>query len=118
MTNGFVQQHSRPSGTEDNFHLSCWGLASVELQDRLAGRFLGEKFGTLVTKEEVESDTASAATGSAGGIAVGFRDAAHIHAGKRLGVFGESAVRGDYKNVAKFVCIAGADFFDTRIVGT
>ena len=113
----FVQQDAGPSGAEDDFHFSCGSFAGVELQDCLAGGFFGEKFGILVAEEEVEGDAASAAGTAAGGVVFGLGDAAHIHAGERLRIFGEGAVGGDDENVAEFVGVAGANFFDAGIVG-
>jgi len=44
VTDGFVQQHSGPSGTEDDFHLACRSFAGIELQNRLPRCFAGEVF--------------------------------------------------------------------------
>ena len=35
VPDGFVQQDSRPPGTEHHFHFACWRVARVELDDGL-----------------------------------------------------------------------------------
>ena len=117
VTYGFVQQHAGPARAEHDFHLAGRGFASIELQNRLASRFFGEIFGSLFAEEEVERNASAAAGAAAGGVALGFGDAGNVHAGERLGIFGESAVGTDHQNVAQLVGIAGADFLDARIVG-
>src|SRR5208282_4835823 len=84
---GFVQKNSGPTGAEDDFHFSRGSFAGVELQNRLAGGFTGEKVG---------GDAASAAGGAAGRIVFGFRNTRNVHAGQGLGIFSESAVGADY----------------------
>src|SRR5580698_8067363 len=112
-----MQKNARPSGAEDNFHFSGGSFTGVELQDRLACGFFGEEFGILVAEEKVEGDAASATGGAAGGVAFGLGDAAHVHAGERLGVFGEGSVGADDEDVAEFVGVAGANFENAGIVG-
>ena len=67
VADGFVQQDAGPAGAEDDFHFAGGRFARVELQDRLAGGFLGEVFGSLFTEEEVEGDASAAAGAAAGG---------------------------------------------------
>ena len=117
VADGFVQQHAGPAGAEDDFHLSGRSFAGIELQDRLAGGFFGEVFGSLFAEEEVEGYTASAAGAAASGIGFCLGDAGNVHAGQRLRVFRKSAIGADHQNVAQFVVIAGANFLDARIVG-
>src|SRR5262249_58932890 len=117
VTNGFVQQDAGPSRTKDDFHFSGGSFTRVELQDRLAGRFFREVLGSFFSEEEIESNAATAARRAASGLRFGFRDARDVHARERLRVFGEGSVGGDDENVTEFVGVAGANFFDTRIVG-
>src|SRR5580658_8526362 len=112
-----MQKNARPSGAEDNFHFSGGSFTGVELQDRLACGFFGEEFGILVAEEKVEGDAASATGGAAGGVAFSLGDAADVHAGERLGVFGEGSVGADDENVAELVGVTGADFENAGIVG-
>ena len=117
VTDGFVQQHAGPAGAEHDFHLAGRSFASVELQDGLAGCFFREILGSFFAEEEIESDASAAAGAAAGGIAFGLGDAGNVHAGQRLGIFGESAVGTDHQDVAQLVGVAGANFLDARIVG-
>jgi len=62
--------------------------------------FLSEELGTLVAKEEVQSDASAAAGAATSRIALGLGDARNIHSGKRLGIFGEGSVGTDNKNIS------------------
>ncbi len=117
MADGFVQKHAGPARAEHDFHFAGRSFARVELQDRLARRFLGEIFGSLFPEEEVEGNASAAAGAAASGVAFGLGDAGNVHAGQRLGVFRERAVGADHQDVAQFVGITGANFLDARIVG-
>ena len=66
VADGFVQEDAGPAGAEDHFHLSGGCGDGVELEDRLAGGFVGEVLGRLVALEEVELDAAAAAGAAAG----------------------------------------------------
>ena len=61
MTDGFVQQDSRPARAEHHFHFASRSLASVELQNRLPRRFIGEMLRRFFGQEELERDASAAA---------------------------------------------------------
>src|SRR5207245_7778925 len=53
VADGFMQQHSGPSRSEDDFHLACRRLTGIELQNRLTGRLFGKKLRILVPEKEI-----------------------------------------------------------------
>src|SRR5438034_11525992 len=92
MADRFVQEHAGPAGTKHNFHFTGRGFASVQLQNCLSRRFLGEIFGSLITEEQMQSYPTAAACAAASGIDVGLVDAAHAQARERLGIFSKGPI--------------------------
>ena len=92
MADRFVQEHAGPAGTKHNFHFTGRGFASVQLQNCLSRRFLGEIFGSLITEEKIQRYPTAAACAAASGIAVCLGDAAHVQARERLGIFSKGSI--------------------------
>ena len=116
MADRFVQQNAGPSGAEHDFHVAGRGFAGIKLEQRLAGGFLGKELRRLLAEKEIECNASAASGGAAGGVGIRFRDTRNIHTRERLRIFRKRAVGPDNQNVAQFVGIAGAHFFDARIV--
>src|SRR6185312_1957023 len=117
MTNGLMQQNSRPPRSEHYFHLACRSLASVKLNNGLPRCVLGKIFRSLFAVKEVESHAAAATGLAAGGIIAVLGDADHTEASHGLQVAGKSAVRTNYQDLPQFVSISAAHLHDAWIVG-
>src|SRR5712692_6466730 len=112
-----MQQHARPAWPQYNFHFSSRSLTGIELQNCLARSFSGEVFGILITKKEIQSNSAaSAATTSAREAVFIFRDAGNVHASQRLRVFGKRAIRFNDQNIAQLITVTEADFLNSWII--
>src|SRR5439155_18792335 len=61
MADSLVQQHSRPSRAEHNFHVSSRSLTGVQLKNGLPRRFFGKVLRRFFAKEEVQCDPPTAA---------------------------------------------------------
>ena len=92
MSDSFVQQHSGPARTENNFHLSCRSFTRVKLNDRLACGFVREVLRSLFLLEVFDTDAPSAARVTARGALAIFRDAEHAHARQGLGIGSDYAI--------------------------
>jgi len=99
MTDGLVQQHSRPARSEDNFHLACRCFARVQLQNCLPCGLLGEKLGVFSPKKK-SSATRPPPRSRRGQSCFSLGNAGNVHARERLGVLSKRSVRSDDQNVA------------------
>ena len=61
VTDGLVQQNSRPSRPKHNFHVSRRSFARIELQNRLPRGLFRKKFRRLFAKEKIKSHSAASA---------------------------------------------------------
>ena len=86
VANCLVQQNSRPSRTEYNFHLSGRGFSRVELNNRLSCSLVSEVFGRSLCLEILDAHAPAAAGIAPSGILPVFGDTERAHARQRLRV--------------------------------
>src|SRR6202789_2196335 len=116
VTDGFVQQHARPAGAEDDLHLTGRSSDGAKLQDGGARGFACEVLGRFVAGEEVECDASAAAAGAACGVDLILCDDGDVEARERLRVAGVGAVGGCDEDAAQLVVDAGADLRNAWVV--
>src|SRR3954470_7639180 len=61
VTHGFVNQHSRPTWAEYNFHFAGGCFACIELKNGLPRRFFSEVLRRFVAEEKVQRHTSTTA---------------------------------------------------------
>ena len=119
VADGFVQQDARPARPEHHGHFARRRLDGIQLDDRLAAGFLGERLGRMFFVEEVERDAAAAAgitvLRSARAFARQHRDA---HTSHGLAVETEAAVAGRDQHVAQAIGVTRLHLEHARIVGS
>src|SRR5208337_3470746 len=99
-----MQQDSRPSWAEHDFHLACGRLARIELNDGLPRCFDGKVLRRFLGQEVVERHTSAAASAAARrACALRLGDAEDAHARHWLSIFGEAAVRTDDEDTPQLV---------------
>ena len=118
MTDGLVQQNAGPAGAEHDLHLACRSIDRAELQNRGAGGFAGEVFGSSFCLQRSpwrRVRRRPLVPRAVFGAVLG--DDEDIEPGERLRVAGKGAVGGGDKDAAQLVVETGADLDDAGVVG-
>src|SRR5262252_9300768 len=104
MSDGFVEQDTRPAGAEYDRHFTCRRRHGVKLHNGLTGSFVSKMLGGLIVLEEIERDASAATSIST------LRDAIflasenpHAQSSHRLAIETEDAVAVGYEHLAKAI---------------
>ena len=116
MADRFVEQDSRPAGTENDFHLASRSGDGAELQNRSARGLAGQVLRAFGAGELVESGAPAAARRAFGGDCAVFGDDEDVEPAEGLGVAGECAVGGGNEDAAQLLGVACADLHDARVI--
>ena len=112
-----MEQDAGPAGAENHLHLAGRSGHGAELQNRSARGLPRQVFRAFGADELVQAGTPAAARRAFGGVCVFLGDDEDVQPAERLGVAGESAVRGGDEDAAQLLGVAGPDLHNAWIEG-